>query len=95
MTTTEPDDDNEPIKRGQSATGRIEAPATSADNGPPHHTPDLDQRERGQSAKRKAAGPGGPTRPAPRPSSVDRDEEPEAWGTDPAEMPSTEPTDPS
>jgi hypothetical protein len=97
MTPTERDDDNQPLKRERATTGRIDAPATCADPGEADDggTPDLDQREQGQSPKRKAAGPSGPTRPAPQPSSVDDDEQaPEAWGTDPADMPPTEPAPP-
>jgi hypothetical protein len=84
-----------PNKKERTTSGRIDAGGTSTDADLPDEcdTPDLDARDRRQTGRRKAYGPGAPARPAPRPSRDGRDEEePEPWGTDPTSMPPAEPT---
>lgn len=96
-------DRKRPIKSERSRVGTV-APSSEPDHeagdsrlAHPSDKPDLDERERRQSARRKAAGPGGPARPAPRPSgdAHDAEREPEPWGSDPTPMPPTDPVNPS
>ena len=99
-------DENKPIRKERTRSGRVEAAgkcddmAESALDEAPGKA-DLDERERRQSTRRKPPGPGGPARPAPGPSfgrRADRRDEPDAepdpWGTDPAAMPPVDPTAP-
>jgi hypothetical protein len=91
-----------PVNTERTSRGTVEPASgpdeTSGDDSAATPPPDLDAREARQSARRRPAGPGGPSRPAPRPSddaeASDEAVEPEPWGCDPTAMPPTDPAPP-